>query len=63
VAAERKAYPLRISASVLDAVQHWADDELRSLNAQIEYLLRDSLRKAGRLKPLPAREAAEDDKP
>ena len=49
--AEKKAYPLRIGADVLDAVQHWADDELRSVNAQIEYVLRDALRKAGRLKP------------
>jgi hypothetical protein len=48
--AEKKAYPLRISADVLDAVQHWAEDELRSANAQIEYLLRDALRKSGRLK-------------
>jgi hypothetical protein len=48
--AEKKAYPLRINAQVLDAIQHWADDELRSLNAQIEYVLRDALRKAGRLK-------------
>ena len=47
---EKKAYPLRISAPVLEAVQRWADDELRSVNAQIEYLLRDALRKAGRLK-------------
>lgn len=47
--AERKAYPLRISADVLAAAQRWADDELRSLNAQIEYVLRDALRKAGRL--------------
>ena len=53
---EKKAYPLRISASVLDAVQRWADDELRSVNAQIEYLLREALRKAGRLK------AAEDER-
>lgn len=50
MAAERKAYPLRVSVEVLDAVQRWADDELRSLNAQIEYLLRDALRRAGRLK-------------
>jgi len=35
---------------VLAAAQRWADDELRSLNAQIEYVLRDALRKAGRLK-------------
>ena len=46
---DRKAYPLRISADVLIAAQRWADDELRSLNAQIEYVLRDALRKAGRL--------------
>jgi hypothetical protein len=46
---QKKAYPLRINAEVLDAVQHWADDELRSVNAQIEYVLRDALRKSGRL--------------
>ena len=48
---EKKAYPLRINAQVLDAIQRWADDELRSLNAQIEYVLRDALRKNGRIKP------------
>jgi len=57
--AEKKAYPLRISADVLAAVQRWSDDELRSLNAQIEYVLRDALRKAGRLKT----DARSDDKP
>jgi hypothetical protein len=46
---EKKAYPLRINAAVLDALQRWSDDELRSLNAQIEYVLREALRKAGRL--------------
>lgn len=48
--AEKKAYPLRINAAVLDAMQRWSNDELRSLNAQIEYVLRDALRKAGRIK-------------
>jgi len=48
---EKKAYPLRINASVLAAMQRWSDDELRSLNAQIEYVLRDALRVSGRLKP------------
>ncbi|HEY5806640.1 MAG TPA: Arc family DNA-binding protein [Povalibacter sp.] len=48
--ADKKAYPLRIGSDVLDAVQRWAEDELRSVNAQIEYLLRDALRKAGRMK-------------
>ena len=51
MAAERKAYPLRISTAVLEAMQRWSDDELRSVNAQIEYVLREALRKAGRLKP------------
>jgi hypothetical protein len=54
--AEKKAYPLRINAQVLEAIQRWADDELRSLNAQIEYVLRDALRRNGRLK-------APDDEP
>lgn len=47
---DKKAYPLRISAAVLDAMQQWSNDELRSLNAQIEYVLRDALRKAGRVR-------------
>jgi hypothetical protein len=45
----RKNYPLRIDAEVLDAVRRWADDDLRSLNGQIEFLLREALRRAGRL--------------
>jgi hypothetical protein len=49
IVAEKKAYPLRISPLVLDAVQRWADDDLRSVNAQIEYLLREALRKSNRL--------------
>lgn len=59
--AEKKAYPLRINAEVLSAVQRWADDELRSLNAQIEYVLRDALRRAGRL-PRPRPEIDTTDK-
>ena len=50
---DKKGYPLRINAAVLDAVQRWADDELRSVNAQIEYVLRDALRKSGRMKEPP----------
>jgi len=44
----RKPFLLRIDPVVLDGVQRWADDELRSVNAQIEYLLREALKKAGR---------------
>jgi hypothetical protein len=58
---EKKAYPLRINAAVLDAMQRWSDDELRSLNAQIEYVLREALRKAGRLGPTPPKR--EDESP
>ena len=47
---EKKSYPLRINADVLAAMQRWSDDELRSLNAQIEYVLRAALRRDGRLK-------------
>ena len=50
---EKKAYPLRISEAVLAAMQRWAEDDLRSLNAQIEFVLRDALRKSGRLKAAP----------
>ena len=49
--ANKKAIPLRISEDVWKAMRRWSDDELRSLNAQIEYVLRDALRGAGRLPP------------
>ena len=48
---QRKAFPLRIDAELYAALRNWADDEFRSMNGQIEYLLRDALRQAGRLKP------------
>jgi len=50
--AAKKSYPLRINPDVLKAMQRWSDDELRSVNAQIEYVLRDALRKQGRLKEI-----------
>ena len=50
---QRKAFLLRIDPQLLEAVQRWADDDLRSLNAQIEFLLRHTLREAGRLKEKP----------
>ena len=54
--ADRKSFPLRLDPAVFDALQRWAGSELRSLNAQIEFLLRNALREAGRL---PAAEATE----
>ncbi len=48
--ADRKPFLLRIDPAVLEAVQRWANDDLRSLNAQIEFLLRRAAQQAGRLK-------------
>ena len=45
----RKAFLLRIDPQVLDALQRWADDDLRSLNGQIEFVLRRVLQQEGRL--------------
>ena len=46
----RKAFLLRVDPKVLEALQRWADDDLRSLNGQIEFVLRKLLRDSGRLK-------------
>jgi len=45
---DRKVYPLRIDRRLYDALERWAADDLRSVNAQIEYALRLALRSAGR---------------
>jgi hypothetical protein len=47
--AERKPFLLRVDRDLLDAVQRWANDDLRSLNAQIEFILRRALHNAGRV--------------
>ncbi len=47
--AERKPFLLRMDPTVLDALQKWAADDLRSLNAQIEFVLRDALSRSGRV--------------
>ena len=48
-----KRYLLRIDQRLYDALERWASDDLRSVNAQIEFLLRESLRRVGRLPPSP----------
>jgi hypothetical protein len=48
--AERKAFLLRIDPAVLEALQRWSNDDLRSLNAQIEFVLRRALQSEGRMK-------------
>ena len=47
---DKKSYPLRLNAEVLAALKIWAADDLRSLNGQIEWVLREGLRREGRLK-------------
>jgi hypothetical protein len=60
--ADRKPFLLRVDPAVLDAVQRWANDDLRSLNAQIEFLLRRALQDAGRMttRAATAKERARD---
>lgn len=53
MAKEKKAFPLRLDPDVHRAVEAWAADEFRSVNAHIEYLLREALQRAGRLKGRP----------
>ena len=56
--AQRKAFLLRLDPATHEAMQRWADSELRSLNAQIEFILRRALQEAGRL---PRKESSDDD--
>jgi hypothetical protein len=50
---ERKPFLLRLDGALLDALRAWAEDDLRSLNGQIEFVLREALKKKGRLKEEP----------
>ena len=51
--ADRRPFLLRVDPELHEALQRWANDDLRSLNAQIEYLLRRALQAAGRLTSAP----------
>ena len=51
IVADRKPFLLRVDPALLEAVQRWANDDLRSLNAQIEFLLRRALQQSGRDQP------------
>lgn len=48
---EKKKFLLRLDAELYDALEKWAADDLRSVNAEMEFLLKEAVRKAGRLKP------------
>ena len=59
----RKQYPLRIDPVIWEAVQRWADDEMRSANGQVEWILRDALHRAGRLPKKAGRSRDAKEKP
>ena len=56
----KKSFPLRIDDEVFEQLRRWAEDDFRSVNGQIEYLLREALRRAGRAKPLASAEAGSE---
>ena len=58
---EKKGFPLRLDPDLYDALQRWAASEFRSVNGQIEYLLRSALRDAGRLPGDDRAQSAEGD--
>jgi hypothetical protein len=58
--ADRKPFLLRLDPSLFEALQRWANDEVRSLNGQVEYLLTRALRDAGRLRTEDRRQKTED---
>jgi len=58
--AAKKSFALRVDSRTLEAIQRWAQDDLRSMNAQIEFVLRESLRQAGRLRAAESSEEADD---
>jgi hypothetical protein len=51
--AKKKAFVLRVNPEMMDALERWAQDEFRSTNGQIEYILNQELKKSGRLKKEP----------
>ncbi len=64
--AQRKSFPLRLDPAIFDALQRWAAADLRSVNAQIEFLLRRALEEAGRLpkrEPEPEQAPATEEQP
>ena len=48
--AENKSFVLRVDAETMEALERWADDEFRSINGQLQWIIADALRRSGRLK-------------
>ena len=47
---ENKSFVLRVDAATMEALEQWADDEFRSINGQLQWIIADALRRSGRLK-------------
>ena len=60
---ESKRFLLRLDPRLFDALRRWATDDMRSINAQIEYLLTDAVRRAGRLPHQPSRQRGQQPAP
>lgn len=54
-----KSFVLRVDAATMDALEHWAEDEFRSINGQLQWIIADALRRSGRLKRV--REAGDEE--
>lgn len=58
--AKKKSFPLRIDPALYEIIERWAQDEFRSVNSHIEFLLRDAAKRAGRLKSEKKKEEEEE---
>jgi hypothetical protein len=59
---ENKSFVLRVDAATMDALERWAEDEFRSINGQLQWIISDALRRSGRLKKRAEGAAAQNDK-
>ena len=57
---ENKSFILRVDAATMDALERWAEDEFRSINGQLQWIIADALRRSGRLKKAKATKAESD---
>ena len=59
---ENKSFVLRVDAATMDALERWAEDEFRSINGQLQWIISDALRRSGRLKKRTEGAAVQNDK-
>ena len=57
---ENKSFVLRVDAATMDALERWADDEFRSINGQLQWIIADALRRSGRMKKRKTSEQAKE---